>query len=287
MTEDGLAKRIQGSQISLAGEIDINLSPFSSSPLGIKDWFEFSKLIQDIFEQEAGRLSLSPERYEYSNINTMYQTEQPILETHYLILNPGNPLMRGLLGNVLGPELKISHGVDVADILKLTRFDFDKVLFRFPGVDVGGYSSFHSFLNRINHHFRDYNLVVAYLRHESLTSFRHGFDDRIGLMSGIPIPNGKATDYHGVELEPVEELEEGNLYGLEVKGGRILIAPIASCNWNLNDLDGITADEFRHLAPDEVPLKDRAVDTFHFLNGATPHYFKQRIIECFERITNS
>ena len=90
----------------------------------------------------------------------------------------------------------------------------------------------------------------------------------------------------GIELEPVEELEEGNLYGLEVKGGRILIAPIASCNWNLNDLDGITADEFRQLAPEDVPLKDRAVNTFHFLNGATPHYFKQRLVECFERITN-
>ena len=282
MIEDPLPALVQKQRIETPEQVELLLNPFILQPKNVGNSFELSQIVGTIFDQEAARLGLNPETYEYSNLNTMYQCEHPALQTHYLILVPGSPLMRGLLGNRVGPDLKKKYGIDISGGLELGSFDFEQVLFLFPGVNVGGYGVLHSFLNRLNTQLREYNLMVAYLRQEEITSFRHGFYDHIGLIWATPVPNKKRIVLGEVDLESVDEIEGRKLYDLEVRGGRVLMAPLASCNWNLVDLGDVANEELAAMNPSELPLGDRAVDTFHFLNGATPHYFKQRLEQCFD-----
>ncbi len=286
MEERSLVKIVSsGQEIELPSSIDIRLTPFSENPKEIQKWYGLNKLLGEIFDKESQRLNLSPERYEYSSINQMYAPEHPIFETHYLILDPGNPIMRGILGNRLGPELKEKFGVDISSQFELTRFNFDEVMFRLPSVDVGGYGNFHSFLNRINPSLREYNLIVAYLRNEGVLSFRHGFDDYVGLIKGIPVSGKGNVNVGEVDLEPINEIEEGKLYGVDVRGGVLLMAPIASCNWDLTRIEDLTKEQIGKLQLQDIPVKDRDVDTFHFLNGVTPHYIRQQLLDCFGRLS--
>lgn len=284
MKEEELSALVQRQGAGVPEDVELLLNPFTLQPKPLANSWELSEVLNAFFEQEAARLGLRPERFEYANLNILYQCEHPSFQTHYLILDPGNPLMRGLVGNVLGPELKRDNGIDVSGLLDLGRFDFEQVLFLFPGVEVGGYGVLHTFLNRLNAQLREYNLMVAYLRQEEITSFRHGFYDHIGLIHGIPIRGKKGAALGEVDLEAVDEIEEKRLYHLDVKGGRVLMAPIASCNWNFADLEDFTEEQLAAMSPRELPLGDRVADTFHHLNGATPHYFKQRLEECFDRM---
>lgn len=264
-----------------------NFTPFRAEPKRIEDSLEFRKILTPIFDQEAERLGLSPERYEYSNINEMYQPKHPILDTHYFIFDPGPGLIRGILGNFLGKEMK-KHGKDIGKLFEKIGFKFSEVLFRLPGVDVGGYGNFHEFLNIVNPHLRDYNLFIAYVREEDSASFRHGFYDHLGLIEGIPCPGLGKIVAGEVDMYPVKQIENGypftGFYEVEVKGGKLAIAPIASCNWNLTYIENISDDEIKKLDAEEVPVRDRDVYTFHFLNGVTPHYFKKRLEDALSTI---
>lgn len=260
------------------------LTPFSLKPSRIESWYELDELLIKIFDEEAKRLVLTPERYEYSCLNELYKTEHPILDTHYIIYDPGSGILRGIVGNYLGKKVKKEQGIDLGGLFEDTSFSFDQVLFRFPGVDVAGYGIFHTFFNVLNRHLKNSNLAIAYVRQEDDLSFRHGFHDHIGLIEGVPGKGlGKVTAGE-VEMYPVEEIEEKLLYAVNVKGGRLWIAPTASCNWDLNSIEGMTQQDFLEAKPDDVPVKDRFVDTFHFLNGVTPHYMRGRLTDALSTI---
>src|SRR3989344_5571598 len=114
-----LVKIVSGSGelIEVSDTISPNLRPFTIHPKKIKDWQELERILDVIFEQEAARLGISRERYEYSNINSMYSAEHQIFETNYFILDPGNPLYRGLIGNSLGPAIREAGGPDISGSL--------------------------------------------------------------------------------------------------------------------------------------------------------------------------
>lgn len=246
--------------------------------------FELEKILERVFSEEAKRLGLAAERFEYSSINSMYQCNNPALETKYFLLNPGNPISRGILGNVLGPSLRMEYGIDISSQLKIAGLDMGEVLFIPPGADVGGYGPLHSFLNTINPVLLNYDLVVAYLRNEGILSFRHGFNDYIGLMKLTKAQLSEPA-LGEIDLEPIDEVEEGRHYEIAIREGVISMAPIAQCHWDFNHLDGLTDKDITKLGPEDVPLRDRSVNTFHFLNGVTPHYMKQRLTEVLEVIT--
>ena len=44
-----------------------DLTPFTAEPKVLKNGHELGKLIKSIYDKEAKRLDLSPERYEYSS----------------------------------------------------------------------------------------------------------------------------------------------------------------------------------------------------------------------------
>jgi len=276
MTDENLPAKLQ-----LPDCIDrADLTPFRTKSKRMDKWYEFGRLMTQVFDQEAQRLGMSPERYEYSNINDIYKPNHPIWDTHYFVFDAGNPIGRGLIGNLLGREMK-KKGVDLGKLFEQTSFRFDEVMFRLPGVDVGGYGNFHTFLNVVNPHLRDYNLFIAYMRYYGPASFRHGFNDLVGLIEGVPCPGLGDITAGDVDMEPVKEVEEDRLYEVEVKGGRLVMSPIASCNWNFVGLEDMEEDE---LEPDEIPVKDRMVDTFHWLNGVTPHYLKDRLEKALSTI---
>ena len=115
------------------------------------------------------------------------------------------------------------------------------------------------------------------MRYYGPASFKHGFDDHIGLIEGVPGAGYGNITVGEVYTEPVEEIEEDNLYEVEVKGGKLIMSPIASCSWNFTSLEFLEDDELNELEPDDIPMKDRMVETFHYLNGVTPHYFKTKL----------
>ena len=286
MSGDDLLSRIQGEQIrNLPACVDrSSLTPFTAEPKPIEGWYEFNKLLTRIFDEEAQRLGLSPERFEYSCVNEMYKPDHPIWDTHYLIYDPGPGIMRGILGNLVGEQMKKELGVDLGKMFEETMFSFGEVMFKLPGVDVGGYGNIHTFFNVLNRHLRHHNLAVGYVRQEDDCSFRHGFYDHIGLIEGIPGPGLGSVTAGEVEMYPVREVEENKLYVVDVKGGRLIAAPMASCNWNLNYIEGMEEQDFLKADADEIPVKDRMVDTFHFLNGVTPHYVREQLTDGLSRI---
>ena len=192
--------------------------------------------------------------------------------------------MRGILGNLVGGQMKKELGVDLGKMFEETRFSFGEVIFKLPGVDVGGYGNIHMFFNLLNRHLRHHNLAVGYVRQEDDVSFRHGFYDHVGLIEGIPGPGLGSVTAGEVEMYPVREVEENKLYVVDVKGGRLIAAPMASCNWNINEFEGMDLKFMQEEYGDDIPIKDRMVDTFHFLNGVTPHYIRKHLTDGLSRI---
>lgn len=265
-------------------EAGSKLVPFVAEPQPLKDAWELRKILTEIFDAESARLGLKPERYEYSCIKDFYSARNPVWETHYFIYDPGPGLMRGILGNLLGPELKEKMGVDVGSVFENISFTFAEVLPVFPGVDVPGYGPLHTFSNVLNSRLLRHNMVLGYLRQEDDASFRHGYDDHIGLLTLIPGEGQGEITAGDVEMYPVQDVEGMRLHEVSVTGGKLVIAPLASCSWNLNYIDDFSDEDFLKAAADEVPVRDREVDTFHYLNGYTPHQMKRELVEACERI---
>ncbi|MDO8556507.1 MAG: hypothetical protein Q7R96_05040 [Nanoarchaeota archaeon] len=285
-----LARRKQ----ELPATIDATvLVPFKQTPQTLKNFYDLDKVIRTIYDQEAERLHLPRERYEYTCINQLYPTEHPALEQHYIMYDPGPALLRGIIGNAIGRAVKKETGIDLGKIFEQTQLSFEEVLPTFPGVDVPGYGHFHTFFNVLNKHLTAYNLLLGYLRNEGMMSFRHGFNDYVGLMYGLPGKGLGTVTAGAVEMEAIQDLDESNdekapedrLYVTPVQGGTLYMAPLAACNWDLNHLEGMRKREFLTADPEDLPLKCRQENTFHWLNGATPHYFREHIVEtCYRRI---
>jgi len=67
---------------------EVSLSPFSVEFKPIDD--DLDVFLNRIFAQEAKRLGISNERYEYSNINQLYKPEDESLERNYLVFDSGS-----------------------------------------------------------------------------------------------------------------------------------------------------------------------------------------------------
>jgi hypothetical protein len=279
MTGTDIAKIIREQQLkNLPPNLDETaLTPFTVDPKRMENGWELNKLLNQVFAQEAQRLGLTPERYEYSNINDMYTPDNPIWDTHYFIFDPGDPIVRGLVGNFI-PEHLGTEGRDMSDIFAQTGFEFQEVMYILPGVDVGGYGSFHAFANTINPHLKDYNLFAAYMIYYASVNTCKGFDHLVGLIEGVPVEGLGRVIAGDVELDPVREVVDDKLYQVEVKGGKLYMASVAKCHWNLNWIPE-TKQEIIDADADEIPVRDLEVDTFHFLNGVTPHYFRNQLTE--------
>ena len=268
-------------------KFDLNKATFNlSAPKAqkIKDCFEFDRYLRGLFTQESKKLALTPERYEYTPINELYKSTDPIIDTHYLLYDSGPAIMRGLLGNVLGKVLKEDGGADLGKMFEATHFKLARVLETLPGVDVPGYANLHVFLNAINPELQNHNLLIAYMRQDD-PSFSGGYTDYLGLIEGIAGEGMGKVSAGDVELFPVESHDENNqIVSTLVQGGTLWMAPIASSQWSFDLLDDMSDDEIREAPADEIPLRDRSVDTFHYLNGVTPHYFRTHLENAFSKL---
>lgn len=284
MGDEVLEKRIARKDVGLpVPSLPELLQPFRSIPTEL-EYHEFCELLKRIFEDEARRLNLSPERYEYTSINLHYYPENPALETHYLILDPVSPISRGIIGNLFGPEVKSKLGVDLGHTLELTKFEFEEVLFRLPGIDVGGYGNLHSFLDTLNTNLTQHNLIVAYVRHQDVSdAIDEAHTDYLALIKGVPLLGAGLIKAGNVDLEPIRKIGK-RLYYIEIKGGKLISAPIAATGWSLL-LVSHTSD-LSKLDQEDIPLKSRDEDTLHHLNGTTPHYFRRRLEKAYARITD-
>ena len=59
---------------------------------------------------------------------------------------------------------------------------------------------------------------------------------------------------------------------------------MASCNWNIDNFEGMDLKFMQEEYGDDIPIKDRLADTFHFLNGVTPHYVREQLVNGFSKI---
>lgn len=233
----------------------------------------FENLLEAIFLEEAARFSLSPERYEYTNLLKMYQPSSPDLEDNYYLLDTASPAERAVLGNVFG----------LGELFENLRFSFETVFPRFPGVDVPeGYGPLHEFCNVLNRRIPSQNLAFAYVREYNNNWL---YSDHLALVHPVPDLSPVSERSGGVEMHPIHETGRDRLYEMNLKGGRLLIAPVATCSWTTICVEGWSEEDFLHADDDEVPVKDRETDTFHWLNGATPHFFRTELMEARRRIS--
>ena len=264
--------------------VSTGLKPFAGKSDRLKNWYDLGSVIEKVFDAEAARLGIKPERFEYSNLNELYKPAASQFSTHYYVFDPGSPSIRGFLGNVVGRRIKEDTGEDIGHLFEGLEFNLGQILFVAPGVDIGGYETLHAFLTILNKELINYHLVVAYLRYHP--DFNGGFHDHLGLIRGVAGTGEGQIVAGDVELDPTskEEVEGKTVLFTSVKGGVLQTASIASCYWDPDSMEHLQAylDEGALAEmPEDLPLKDRLVDTFHFLNGVTPHYIKEQLVEAF------
>jgi hypothetical protein len=260
-----------------------DLTPFTVKPKKVEGGYDLKELLTSIFDSEAKELKIDPVDYEYCHINKIYKPDHPALETHYFIFDAGSGAMR-MAANLMKEEIK-KHNIDLGKLFEKISFEFKPVLFEVKDVHVPGYGHFHSFLNRLNQRLREYNLLVVYVRQydEDITSGEY-FNDHLSTIFGVHLPClGKVAEEH-TDAFPVKEIKERKLHTIEVKGGMLFCSPIDSTSWSVDDLNYANDPKERKDMSDwEIPYRNR-MGTLHYLNGATPNYFREKILDGFGEI---
>jgi len=126
--------------------------------------------------------------------------------------------------------------------------------------------------------------MLGYIRYYWDDFKPSGFMDLVGLIKGFPGEGSKKTGEIDRDLYPVKDVEFGELHYVDVKGGRLIISAFDSCSVNFREYENSEDEEILGLDPSEVPIKDRDTDTFHHLNGITPHMFRKMFNHAYHKI---